>query len=108
LEICEGSNCSAKIEFSKVPLLKNLHYYLEQKSFPGGTTRNLDSYGEKIQLTDEHVKLILADPQTSGGLLISVDQSAKSEFEDFLERNSIKPKAIGQMVLRENKGITVV
>ena len=108
LEICEGSNCSAKIEFSKVPLLKNLHYYLEQKSFPGGTTRNLDSYGEKIQLTDEHVKLILADPQTSGGLLISVDQSAKSEFEDFLERNSIKPKAIGQMVLKENKGITVV
>jgi selenide,water dikinase len=108
LEICEGSNCSATIDFSKIPLLDNLHYYLELKSFPGGTARNLDSYGEKIRVENEFAKLTLADPQTSGGLLISVDESGKPEFEKFLKKNSLKAKPIGRIIAKTNKSVIVV
>ena len=80
-EVCEGSNVSAEIEYAKVPVFDFLGTYIQQKSMPGGTQRNWDSYGDKISpLTDEQ-RSILADPQTSGGLLISVDKDHSQEFE---------------------------
>jgi len=39
-EMCEGSNLSAIIEFDKIPVISSLPYYLQQKCFPGGTSRN--------------------------------------------------------------------
>ncbi len=46
-EVCEGSGLSAEIEFSKVPRFDFLEQYIQQKSMPGGTGRNWDSYGSK-------------------------------------------------------------
>ncbi|MDB5060928.1 MAG: Selenide, water dikinase, partial [Mucilaginibacter sp.] len=80
-EMCEGSDLSAVIEFNKVPVISSLAYYLDQKCFPGGTQRNWNSYGSKIgPLTDEQ-KYILADPQTSGGLLVAVAEESINAFE---------------------------
>ncbi len=79
-EMCEASNLTAVVETEKVPFIDRtiLDYYLEKKCVPGGTIRNYDSYGHKIApLTDEQRNL-LCDPQTSGGLLVAVE-------EDFLE-----------------------
>lgn len=71
-EMCQGSGTQAAIFYDHVPQLPDLPWYLEKKCVPGGTYRNWDSYGEQIgELTDEQ-KLILCDPQTSGGLLVSV------------------------------------
>ncbi len=75
-EVCEGSNLSAEIEFSKVPRFDFLDEYVAQKSMPGGTQRNWESYGHKIEGITEAQKVILADPQTSGGLLVSVDEKS--------------------------------
>src|SRR6267143_327814 len=84
-EVCEESGLSAEIEFDKVPRFDFLEGYIEQKSMPGGTWRNWDSYGHKISSLSDHRKAILADPQTSGGLLISVDAEKASEFENFVQ-----------------------
>jgi selenide,water dikinase len=84
-EMCEGSGLSAKIEFDKVPLISSLPYYLNQHCFPGGTHRNWSSYGHKVSpLTDEQ-KYILADPQTSGGLLVAVSEESTAGFEEALK-----------------------
>lgn len=84
-EMCEGSGLSAVIEYGKVPVIPSLRHYLDQKCFPGGTQRNWNSYGPKIgSLTDEQ-KYVLADPQTSGGLLVAVEEEAIEEFEKLLE-----------------------
>ena len=92
VEMCEGSGVSAQINFEKVPLITSkLYDYLAQKSFPGGTGRNLKAYGHHIlideSLDKENVLNILADPQTSGGLLIAVNESdieeVKSVFKNF-------------------------
>ena len=73
LEICEGSRLTAYINFNAVPILDNIKYYINANCIPGGTYRNWKSYGSKIGEVDEFQKLILADPQTSGGLLVAVD-----------------------------------
>ena len=80
-EMCEGSGLSAIIEFEKVPVIDSLSYYLEQQCFPGGTQRNLASYGHKVGPLTDLQKYILADPQTSGGLLVAVSEEHASDFE---------------------------
>lgn len=98
-EMCEGSGLSAAIEFDKVPMVGSLPYYLEQRCFPGGTGRNWNSYGHKIgTLTDGKVgpptdeqRYVLADPQTSGGLLVAVSEEGAPAFERLLEQQGLPP-----------------
>jgi selenide, water dikinase len=107
VEVCEGSGLSAEINFQAVPKLDFLSQYIEQKSFPGGTTRNLDSYGHRISgLTDEQ-KIILADPQTSGGLLIAIDPHFQTEFEQFLKSKNLDLRPFGKLVSPGNVAVIV-
>lgn len=79
-EMCEASGVSARLHYGRIPLLSNLAEYIEQDSIPGGTDRNWNSYGHKIgPLTDEQ-RLILCDPQTSGGLLVAVEPACIEDF----------------------------
>lgn len=87
LEICEGSGVSAVLQFNSIPRVENLNLYIEKNCIPGGTYRNWKSYGERIGEITEFQKLLLADPQTSGGLLIAVDQGDEA-FETLARRHS--------------------
>jgi selenide,water dikinase len=88
-EMCEGSGLSAVIEFDKVPVISSLPAYLSQGCIPGGTERNWASYGRKIGPISEEQKNILADPQTSGGLLVAVREEAAPAFESLLRQNGL-------------------
>jgi selenide,water dikinase len=91
-EMCEGSGVSAEIEYSSVRFLTgNLDTYIEEGAIPGGTTRNLESYQHKISnITGIKRNLIkLADPQTSGGLLISVSKEGADEVIQLLKDNGL-------------------
>ncbi|GAC1303062.1 MAG: selenide, water dikinase SelD [Mucilaginibacter sp.] len=111
-EMCEGSGLHAVIEFDKIPKIGSVDEYLEMGCIPGGTNRNWSSYGHKIAPVSDRQKYILADPQTSGGLLIAVEPAGVSAVEDLLRKNGIDEKnivAIGW--LEESDGsnlITVV
>jgi selenide,water dikinase len=76
LELCEGSRLNARISFNKIPVLDHISRYIESNCIPGGTYRNWKSYGQSISVLTEYQKLVLADPQTSGGLLVAVDREA--------------------------------
>ena len=65
---------------------------------PGGTQRNWESYGHKISTVTEDQKVILADPQTSGGLLISVDSDKALEFEKFTKQKGYNLSPFGKLV----------
>jgi selenide,water dikinase len=96
-EMCEGSNLKAVIEFDKVPKIGVIHEYLDQNSVPGGTVRNWKSYGHKIAGSEHKLNrktTILADPQTSGGLLVAVEASESEDFEAVLRANGIPEKNI--------------
>ncbi len=106
-EVCEGSGLSAEIEFGKIPRFEFLDEYLRQKSTPGGTQRNWDSYGSKIgEVTDEQ-KALLADPQTSGGLLVSVEQGSSAKFESLLASFGYSLQPFGRLVPKKNPVITI-
>jgi selenide, water dikinase len=107
-EMCEGSGLSAEIEFDKVPKFDCLQNYIQQKSTPGGTTRNFDSYGHKISFLTDDQKAILADPQTSGGLLVAVDKVNQSEFESFLRKNGFDLSPFGRLTPKGSKVVQVI
>ncbi len=106
-EVCEGSGLSAEIEFAKVPRFNFLDTYIHQKSMPGGTQRNWDSYGNKISSISDVQRAVLADPQTSGGLLVSVDSNSTDEFELVAARHGQKLEPFGKLVPKNEKVINV-
>lgn len=93
-EMCEGSGLHALVVFDKVPKIAAINEYLKQSSIPGGTKRNWASYGKKIGSLTEDQKHILADPQTSGGLLVAVEPGNEKEFEAILRENGIPEENI--------------
>ncbi|MEO8412130.1 MAG: selenide, water dikinase SelD [Ginsengibacter sp.] len=110
VEMAEGSGLSAVIEFKNVPLIiDDLNKYVDQKCIPGGTYRNWDSYGSKIGNITEYQKAILADPQTSGGLLIAVDPRAVSEVKQLLIKQGFNnfTNPVGILVGKEGKVIKI-
>lgn len=107
-ELCEGSNLSAEISFGKVPKFDFLESYIQQKSMPGGTQRNWESYGSKIGTLDDTQRIILADPQTSGGLLVSVDEDKTSEFERFSANLGYELKPFGKLISREKDVVKII
>lgn len=80
IEMTEGSNLQAVINYHLIPVLEHVQLYLEKGCIPGGTIRNYKSYGHKVQLPHDEMKHLLCDPQTSGGLLVAVSQSQVNEF----------------------------
>jgi len=108
-EMCEGSNLQAVIEFDKVPKIGGIDEYLDQGCIPGGTNRNWQSYGHKISPLTGRQKNILADPQTSGGILIAVDTTDVGDFELFLKNNGVAPECIVPVGwLQEKTGNTTI
>ncbi len=107
IEICEGSGLSAEINFKDVPILDFLDGYIQQKSMPGGTQRNWESYGHKVSPISSEQVSILADPQTSGGLLIAVDEDHAGEFEEMASKQGMKLRSFGKLTPRMNPVITV-
>lgn len=106
-EMCEGSKLSAVVEYEKVPKLEMLDYYIDKKCIPGGTLNNWDCYGNNV-LMDTKLMPILCDPQTSGGLLIAVEESARTEVEALLNKYQIPAQSIGYLTEKNEKLITVV
>jgi selenide,water dikinase len=106
-EVCDGSGLSAEIDFHKIPRFDFLDHYIQQKSMPGGTTRNWESYGSKIGAITDDQKAILADPQTSGGLLLAVDADSQQEFETLMRQHGYDLKPFGKLIDAKSSRITI-
>jgi selenide,water dikinase len=115
IEMAEGSGLSAVVEFSKVPLISDkLVDYVEKGAVPGGTNRNWDSYGHKVKLEDNDAALlhrnILADPQTSGGLLISASRESLDEVVTIMNEQGLGERTtpIGELVAAGSFAVNVI
>jgi len=115
LEMAEGSGLSASLHFNQVPLIvEDLKNYIALGSVPGGTHRNWESYGGKIGISEGEdylmQKSILADPQTSGGLLISVERNAQDKVKAVLIEFGLEKflSPIGQMLAKKNPSIQIL
>lgn len=98
VEICAGSGVRAVIEFDRIPVLPHVASYLEMGCSPGGTDRNIASTGDRLGKTTEYQQKILCDPQTSGGLLVTVNGNAEDEFLVLAGQSNLKLEPLGQIV----------
>ena len=108
LEMAEGSNLTATIDFKNVPQIQGLDIYIEKGCIPGGTIRNWKSYGHKVKIVNDSQRNILCDPQTSGGLLVAVSPESVHEFNEVMKNFGLQElfgNSIGRMA--ERKEITV-
>ncbi len=101
LEMCKGSNVSVTLEFNEIPLIQGV-YELAQKGFiPGGTKRNLDYVSSQVNFSkniSQEQQYILADAQTSGGLLISVAKEKAEDLQKTLtENNTLSSAVVGHV-----------
>jgi len=83
VDLCRASGVSAVIDAAAVPLLPGAREYARNGYVPGGTGSNL-SYVEELvtfpEELDDTWRYLLADPQTSGGLLVALDSRAYEQF----------------------------
>lgn len=80
VEVVEGSGVQAVLHADQVPVLEHAWNYLNQGCVPGGTTNNFKSYGHKLSPMPDQWRFLLCDPQTSGGLLVAVENESVDEF----------------------------
>jgi selenide,water dikinase len=75
LEMARGSGLGIQIDGGRVPLLPGVEALVRDGVRTGASTRNWASYGEGVDLPadlSDWRRDLLTDPQTSGGLLVSV------------------------------------
>jgi selenide,water dikinase len=101
-EICEGSNVNATINFEDVPKMEGVEALIEQGSTPGGTRRNWASYGHLVGEITELQKSLLCDPQTSGGLLVAVENEHIAAFKEVAKSEGFELESIGELSARTN------
>ncbi len=107
LEVCEGSGLSAELEYAKIPLLKNLQSYTSKFIYPDNIMRNWQSYEKKVSGIGAESLLTLCDPQTSGGLLVCVEESSADEFERTSASSGYVLKSIGRMTAKREWTVLV-
>lgn len=113
IEMAEGSNLTAEINYTNLKLMEGAKEYIAQRISPDGTTRNWSSYGEKVSF-EKGVNVmeaftLLPDPQTNGGLLISVSPAAVDEVKTLLKNNSLEDftEPVGTMIIKKEKTVII-
>jgi selenide,water dikinase len=80
-ELAHLSGCGLRLQFDQLPWLPGAETYAREWVFPGGTERNEVYYAQWLTLEralSDWQRMLLFDPQTSGGLLVAV-QSDQAE-----------------------------
>ena len=83
-----ASKTSAELTFDQIPLIDGVRHLAGSGFMPGGTRRNLQDVGEDVTFgaeIPEDDRLLLADAQTSGGLLIAVSPDKADRLVERLE-----------------------
>ncbi len=97
-EMTSGSGVNAEIKLNTVPILSEARQMVEMNIIPGGTINNLKfvaphvKFDKRISQVDQ---ILLADAQTSGGLLISLPESETEKLLKDLSSGNIKAARIG-------------
>lgn len=110
-EMVLGSGYGVQIDSASIPLLPEALNYASMGLVPAGAYRNREFRQPMIDMSpsvDPILQDILFDPQTSGGLLISVDGDSADDLLDELKKNAIQNAAIIGKVSAEPEGRIVV
>ncbi len=110
LEMAKASEVGIELDINKIPILNGAVDLAQMGIIPAGMYRNKQYISKDVHLEniDEAIEDILYDPQTSGGLLVSVDSDLANDLvKDMKKNGSIEAKIIGTVVEKDKHYITV-
>ncbi len=109
-EMAVGSGVSLRLYASRVPLLEGALECVRAGHVPGGLKANRNFAGSCVEFTDavpEEIRILLFDPQTAGGLLISVAEKDTDRLVAALRNSAIDAVEIGQVIPKRKPLIAV-
>ena len=98
LSMLDASGAAARVETSGLPLLPGTGELLSEGFYPGGSLRNLETFGARLGGGEEATRRLVCDAQTSGGLLVAVAPSGATELIGRLEEDGVSAAAIGAVI----------
>jgi selenide,water dikinase len=110
LEIAEASGVVVGFEMNRLPVMPEAYRMLKAEAVAGGLWTNKDFVRAKVTLEDvsDAEMNVLCDPQTSGGLLVSVPRARADRLLRLLGRSGVKDaRAVGK-VLAKGEGRIIV
>jgi len=108
-EMASASGVAFRIDANAVPLLPEVLYFAEQGCIPGGNRNNWEFVKDHVQVRESLKPLlvkVLHDPQTAGGLLISLERKKVGEYLSRLLDNGAHARQIGEVTPRDK--LTVI
>lgn len=106
LEMCRGAGLSARIVFDDIPKIPEALIYLNEGCYPDGAFRNWKSCADHVQGAGTMEKMLfMADPQTSGGLLIAAEGA---EVPAVLDNAGLPSTVIGRFERAQGNSILFV
>jgi selenide,water dikinase len=106
LKMAKASGVSIKINAKKVPVMDQLMELIELGCIPGAGFRNVEFAEEVCSFHPEleyNQRMMLADAQTSGGLLIAVDSTQADSMIQELKEFYPFTSAIGEVLPESEK-----
>ncbi len=101
LEMATGAEVTIKINHKSLPLIVNTIEYANMGLVPAGSYDNRNYIGDQVKFLNdipENMKDVMYDPQTSGGLLISIPRDKSEQILKELENSPTKYAIIGEVV----------
>lgn len=108
IEMMEGADLSAELNYDKVPLIEGIQTYTLKMIVPDNVYRNWNSYKHKVKNIGAESFFTLCDPQTNGGLMVTVKPDKRDEFEKVLRENNLSEFARPIGVVTERKDASVI
>jgi selenide,water dikinase len=111
VQMAENSQVGINISSASVPIFSEAAGFAQSGLCPAGLYRNRDFYATSVSIDDKvpaYVQDILFDPQTSGGLLISLAPKKTKRLLERLKQAGVKEAAIIGEVSSEPRGMVRV
>lgn len=108
--MARASGVGARIDAARVPLLDGVEGLVEAGFVPGGTKRNQADAADRVVVEGEvskTVRVLLADAQTSGGLLIACPPGRTAELLAALEGEGDAARVVGRVTTGPSGRIVV-
>jgi selenide,water dikinase len=103
-EMAAASDVGMRFFIDKLPFVACAHKYAGMRSFAGGLYDNLRHFGPLVRFSPdipEESRMLLFDPQTSGGLLLAVPRRKLAGFLERAEQISQPAWLVGEAFLGE-------